>query len=288
MDVIVIDSSSEEEIEEKKVKEEKKQGQASFEKQDDILNDDESEEEDVIELYATKHIKSYSNRRYDRYYDDDLLTDSNEVKTRWNLKTLGDSTKNLSVLNHRARLFKDDRTYEPRRFKAGIFLENEATTEEDRIDSKSSPESHENLNTVSVNEKFENEIREFEAQIKEKTKRKIELLESKLKKTQYNSKRQNDEQVSRDYEERLENIKKCEENELKAFESLLMSGNFSMRNGKMERYAFMEWDQSATRKYRTNDENNGRRKIPLPETEIKNIMIEDEIYSHYYGKRSFK
>lgn len=287
MDVIVIDSSSEEEIEEKKVKEEEQQDQESDEKQEDFFNDDDSDE-DVIELYATKHIKSFSNRRYDRYYDDDLITDSNEVKTRWNLKTLGDRSKNLSVLNHRARLFKDNRTYQPRRFKPGIFLENQTALKEDKINSKSSPEPNENLDSATGYEKFENEIREFEIQIKEKTNRKIEMLESKFKKTRNCSNPEKNERAGKEYKDRLENIRQCGEKELEAFKSLLMSGNVSMRNGKMERYAFMEWEQSATRRYRSNDENNGRRKILLPETEIKNIMIEDAIYSFYYGKRSFK
>jgi hypothetical protein len=287
MDVIVIESSSEEEIEKKETIEAKQRDQRRVTKPEWLLNDG-TNEEDVVELYATKHIKDYARGANDRYYEDDLLTDSNEVKARWNLKTLGDRSKNLSVLNHRVRLYKEDKAYVPRQFRPGIFLDAQKEVEGILIESKSTPKPNEPSNIEVKNETFENEIRKFEAQIKEKNRKQIELLEKKQRKTQGYQKTGKNEKMSKDYGELLEKLKQNGEEELEAFKSLLKSGNFSMKNGQIERYAFMEWEQSSTWKYRSNDGYNGKRKILLPETEIKNIMIEDAIYSFYYGKRSFK
>lgn len=64
------------------------------------------------------------NKKRDSYYDNDYLVDINEVKKRWNIKTLADPKANMSLSNYRSRLYGEKKENVPKRtMRPGIFCE---------------------------------------------------------------------------------------------------------------------------------------------------------------------
>jgi hypothetical protein len=85
--------------------------------------------------------------------------------------------------------------------------------------------------------------------------------------------------VESNYKEMLTTLELETNSKIDALTSLYESGNYEC--GKLNEYATMEVYQPKSKRRKYDDD--GYRRVILPEKIIKNLLIEDEIYYHFYG-----
>lgn len=69
------------------------------------------------------------------YYDNDKITDPMETLRRWRVKAVADPGVNLSRMNYRRRVHKDERPAQRRQFLPGIFVDpNSESDQSDKFD----------------------------------------------------------------------------------------------------------------------------------------------------------
>jgi hypothetical protein len=86
--------------------------------------------------------------------------------------------------------------------------------------------------------------------------------------------------ITADFRNECKNIKKSEESQINALKALFDSGKYE--KGKLDQYFTLGVMQPAAKRRRYQDD--GSRHVLLHESKLRNILIEDTIYSYYYGE----
>lgn len=82
-----------------------------------------------------------------------------------------------------------------------------------------------------------------------------------------------------DFKNECKNIKESENSQIDALKTLFDSGKYE--KGKLDQYFTLGLMQPKAKRRRYNDD--GHRQVLLPEDKLRNIIIEDTIYTYYYG-----
>jgi len=90
-----------------------------------------SDEDYIQELCVIQNVINKNKR--ETWYDNDTVVDTQGVLKRWNIKKMADPTVNNSRMNYRHRVFKETKKAIPRRFRPGLFAEDEDNYKERNI-----------------------------------------------------------------------------------------------------------------------------------------------------------
>lgn len=218
-----------------------------------------------------------------------------EVMVRWRVKKRADPNLNLSMSNYKLRAFGNQRPEPERKFRPNIFFD------ESLIETSSLEEEKLKLDR----EALEQKINSYSSKFKKITEdydnfyqQCVDYLDKKYQKNSGEIKYH----FSSEKDKLMENNDNWYKNELNrldidrnkfmnqardqkkqaetALKDLYDSGCYV--RGKFSEYFILETKQPVTK--RSGYLDTGKRYLLLPKNKIKNILIEDLIYEHYYGK----
>ena len=265
----------------------------------------ETEDDDIIEICEVKPSSVAKQPFYkpsNNPYRYTKSLETAEIMNRWKVKRLTNKNRDFSVSNYKKRLNKDKSIEIPAKneltFKEGIFVQDcenaEMQMQNDRVEFNKEILSVEDQRKIDLDQKsLANRIRIIN-QTKEQMKRQfryihdchLEELRNRMPPINSFNYQMADHflqdtiaKLGGNLEEKLNGLEMSAQSEIKAISHLFSTKSYVL--GKLSEYRKVETYQPSAK--RSNYMDSGHRILFLPMNSIKNVLIEDEIYYHFYG-----